>query len=643
MNNPFSKREYNNYFYIGGEYKADHNKFSCVNDNLFFPEEIIISYLHLLYNSYIIDRGIESEYLIFSVPDYFTCYHKNSFKIIIDSINIKEKYSIINESTAITLYFGYKKYNEYFINKKQIGDQIIGGIDPKITKYILFIDAGHSKTTFIFSKLNYCIFQVLNSTTIPFLGGRDFDNKIFEYCSKNFMDTNGIDISKDNKIKLRMMNPIIKARKNLTVNKDAHINIESLKDDNDLSLILKKEDFENLIKEELDLFKKELQNFCDINKQKYPNALLTNIEMAGELMRTPCLQNIVKEVTGLSMSKTIITDECIAIGCSLYGTLLNNTFPIKDFNGIYQLNNYTINILINDEMVKKFIGNDEFLPSYKAYFFDDKYFESQNSKIIISFFYDKKEINNYLESDSGLLLTFEFDCNEIIKSNGGIKNAKITFFIDNDGIIKVHSIESKIFEEQYMKIEINDNIYKILKREIYPDKNEIKKLINEYKNKEKELFEIDRNYINYSRQKDKILSKLYTTKSKINDNKLGDNLFENRKINEILDEIENDLNNNALNLDNLNNRLDNLVKNLISDDLKNKTKDLSNKIMDYQNKLSEEYQRLLSGDQCMLNEKQINEASNMLEHFIKKLSLVLSIDDLNNLVKEFDIEIKKYF
>ena len=93
----------------------------------------------------------------------------------------------------------------------------------------------------------------------------------------------------------------------------------------------------------------------------------------------------------------------------------------------------------------------------------------------------------------------------------------------------------------------------------------------------------------------------------------------------------------------MNDRLDNLVKNLISDDLKYKTKDLSNKIMDYQNRLSEEYQRLLSGDQCLLNEKQINEASNMLEHFIKKLGLVLSIDDLNNLVKEFDNEIKKYF
>ena len=646
LNNPFCQREYNNYFYTGGEYKPELNKFSCIDDDHLYPEEIIISFLNLLYNSYVIDKGIEHEYLIFSVPDYFTCYHKNLFKTIIESTNIKTNYSIINESTAITLYFGYKKYNEYFINKQQIGDQIIGGIDPKITKYILFIDAGHSKTTFIFSQLNYCLFQVLSSITLPFLGGRDFDNKIFDYCSKNFLDTYGIDISKDNKIKLRMMNPIVKARKNLTVNKDTHINIESLKNDNDLNLILKKEDFESLIKDELALFKNELQKFCDYNKKKYPDAILTNIEMAGELMRTPCLQNIVKEVTGLNMSKTIITDECISIGCSLYGTILNNSFPIKDFNGIYELNNYTINILINDEPIKTFIGKDEFLPSYKVYSFDDKYFDSPNQKIIISFFYDKNEIKNYLASDSGLLLTYEFNCAEIIKSNGGIKNVKITFFIDTDGIIKVNSLESKIFEEQNMKIEINDAIYQIVKREIYPDKNNIKKLINEFKNKEKQLFEIDRNYINYSRQKDKILSKLYSTKSKINDNNLGDKLFENRKINEILDEIENNIinsNNNYINLDDLNDKLDNIVKNLISNGLQSKTKELSDKILDYQNRLSEEYQKLLSGNDCLLNEKQINDASNMLDHFIKKISLVLSMDDLNNIIKEFENEIKKYF
>jgi hypothetical protein len=367
--------------------------------------------------------------------------------------------------------------------------------------------------------------------------------------------------------------------------------------------------------------------------------------MAGELMRTPCLQNIVKEVTGLSISKTIITDECIAIGCSLYGALLNEIFPIKDFNGIYHLNNYTINISINDEPISKFIGNNEYLPSYKTYSFDEKYFNSVNSKINISFYYDTNEIKKYLSSNNGLLFTYEFDCNEIEKANGGMKNVRITFLISRIGNIHIHSIESRIFEEQYMKIEINDKIYKTINSEIYQSDNQKEKMIEEFKNKEKAMFGKDRNFKNYSKSKNNILTKLYNIKNKINDNGLGDNLFGERKVNEVLDEIEMKLNSDNLlfNLDEISQHLDIILNNFISDDIKAKARELINKISDYQNKLSEEYTKLLSGGQCSLEENQINDASNMMEHFIKRLNLILSKDELNNVQIEFEKEIKKYF
>ena len=645
LNIPFYQTEYNKYCYIGGKYNSEQKKFSIMDD-MFYPEEIALSYLKVLYNSYILEKNIQVEYLVFSVPDYFTCVHKQIFKNLIESINLKKDYSMVNESSAITLYFGYKNHKEYFINKKEKDNKIYAEIDPNITKYVLFIDAGHSKTNFIFSKLKYNLFHVLHSVTIPFLGGRDFDNKIYEYCANNFMNNYCIDIKNDNKVKIRLLNPIMKARKTLTVNKDVHINVDSLKDDNDLSLLLTREEFEKLINEELILFKNELTKFINYNTKNFPDSMITNIEMAGELMRTPCLQNIVKEVTGLSLSKTILTDECISIGCSLYGALLKGSFPIKDFIGIYHSNTYTIYISINNEEKKKFIGNNEYLPFYKYYFFDEKYFDSPNSKIIISFYYDKNEIEQYLISESGLLLSYEFDCNEIMKLNGGIKNIKITFLVSNIGNIHLHNLESNIFEDDYMKIENNNNICKIIKRELYPNEEETKKLIEEYKSKEKLLFEKDNFFKTYLKLKNNFLNKLYNVKNKINENGLGNKLHENKKISEILDEIENklnDSNNELLNIDALNNYLDNIVNNLISDDLKNKTKELKDIISNYQTILSEEYTQFLSGNQCSLNESQINNASNMLEHFIKKLNLIISLDDLNNIKNEFEIEIKKYF
>ena len=72
-------------------------------------------------------------------------------------------------------------------------------IDLSITKYIIFIDAAHSKTSLIFSQLNYNFFKVLDTLVLPFLGGGDFDDAIFKYCCDKFKVENNIDLIKDKK------------------------------------------------------------------------------------------------------------------------------------------------------------------------------------------------------------------------------------------------------------------------------------------------------------------------------------------------------------------------------------------------------------------------------------------------------------
>ena len=278
---PFSSTELKNYYYIGDTYDPNKNKFSyTINGEKkeISPEEIVTSYLHLLYNSYVIQKNLNPECIVFSVPDYFTCSQKHKYLQIAESIGIKNDIHLVNESSAITLYFGYKKYKDYFIRKKEDKSATI---DPSITKYILFIDAGHSKVTFVLSKLAYNLFTVLDTTTIPFLGGRDFDEAIYKYCCDEFNKKNGIDISKNNKTKLRLLTPISKARKTLTVNKDAQISVDSLSDDIDFSLLLTRENFEKLIEDKVKLFKQELINFIQRNKQNYPNIDITNVEMEG--------------------------------------------------------------------------------------------------------------------------------------------------------------------------------------------------------------------------------------------------------------------------------------------------------------------------------------------------------------------------
>ena len=66
-------------------------------------------------------------------------------------------------------------------------------------------------------------------------------------------------------------------------------------------------------------------------------------------------------------------------------------------------------------------------------------------------------------------------------------------------------------------------------------------------------------------------------------------------------------------------------------------------ILFYQNKISEEYSKLLSGQSCKFNQKEIDDISNMLEHFKTKTGIEDNIQNLNELRREFGEEIKKYF
>ena len=639
---PFYSTEMQNYFYVGGEYDPQTKKFVYImnNEKIFlYPEEIVVSFLHLLYNSYIIKKNLEPECKVFSVPDYFTCYQKNTLMQIIKGAGIIKDFHLVNESSAITLYFGYKKYKEYFL-KKNDENSNSAMIDPSITKYILFIDAGHSKTSLIFSQLNYNLFKVLDTLCIPFLGGRDFDDAIFNYCCEKFKSENNIDISKDKKIKLRLIQPIMKARKNLTVNKDAHISVDSLTEDIDFTCLLTRDDFEKIIKDKLDLFRNELIRFCQRNNKNYPGIQLTNVEMAGELMRTPAMERIIKEILNMEMSKTILTDECISIGCSLYGSLLKGCFPIKNFRGIYHLNHYSILYSINNGPINEFIDDHYQIPEFKSLVFGEEYFNE--NKIDITFYHKKEEIQNYVKTDEGLLISYNINCNEILKFNGGQKNFKIVFLIDNIGEVHIKDIES-----QNKKINFSKNLIKVVKRELYPNKTQIDENINLYTQNENNLFKKDEEFINYSFKKNDLESKLYQLKSKIQYNATYNTLqYNNKNVIECLQEIEDKLyenQNNIIDLNPLKEYLDNIINSITQNDIIGFKEQFINQINDCQNIIDQENEKLKNNQNSKYDKNMINDAMNMLDNFRNKLYLTIDLNELNSLNAEFQSEKIKYF
>ena len=633
---PFSSTELQNYYYVGDSYDPQTNKFSYTINGTkqqISPEEIVTSYLHLLYNGYIVQKNLKPECIVFSVPDYFTCSQKNKYLQIAESIEIKNDIHLVNESSAITLYFGYKKYQEYFIRKNEGKSATI---DPSITKYILFIDAGHSKVTFVLSKLAYNLFTVLDTTTIPFLGGRDFDLAIYKYCCDKFNQDNGIDISKNNKTKLRLLTPIMKARKTLTVNKDAQISVDSLSDDIDFSLLLTRENFEKLIEDKVTLFKQELINFINRNKKNYPNIDITNVEMAGELMRTPVLEKTVKEICKIEMSKTILTDECLSVGCSLYGALLKGVFPIRNFKGIYHLNHYSINSSINNAPINEYISNHYQIPEFKSFTFDKNLMQNN---INVAFYHSKNEIKDYSYTESTddnvLLVAYDIICSEIFKKYPNINQLKVTFLIDNIGEVHINKLESIINKDNTVKISLDKDVVKIVKRGLYLSQAQKNKIIAGLNYTEQNLFKIDQEFINFSAKKNSLEGDFYNVKNMIQNKNLTNAQYNGKNIMTCMQEIEDKLNDNynqIFDLTPIEQYLDQIIQSITPKDIADEKNKILNEISGYQNRVN-----------GISDAKERNDAVNMLLYFKKKLRLIVDMNELRNLIGEFNNEKGKYF
>ncbi len=311
--------------------KTNEYKFYCYNEKAEKKEiesELLLSdYLSLINYYYFEKEQFIYNITSISVPDFYTDIQKDKLTLICESIGMKD-ITLYNESSAITMYYGYTKYRDLFVQEKN-------EVDPTIEKNILFIDIGYSKTSFILSYFTYNKFEVKYVDYIPNIGGRNFDELIYNYCVDKFKQENNIEDSDISiKMKYRLIEEIQKKRIQLTVNNEILFKVEEIFDEKDLNIIIKKEEFETIIKDLLDKINVKFDEV--LNEVKKKQIKIDYVELAGELMRTPILQKMI-ENKKLEISKTILIDECTSVGAALLGSFFENKFPIQQFKGINQV------------------------------------------------------------------------------------------------------------------------------------------------------------------------------------------------------------------------------------------------------------------------------------------------------------------
>ena len=519
--------------------KMEDHKFSLKNPagSKEIGSDIILSdFISLINEYYFAKEKYEYTSTYISVPDFFTSYQKQQVEIIFNALKMKDVH-ILNESSAITMYYGYSKYADNFVQTKKV--------DSTIEKYILFIDSGYSKTSFILSYFKYNLFKVIYVTCIPDIGGRNFDKKIMDYCIDEFLSKANIDkaaFQLTDKMEHRLLEVIVKARVQLTVNEDTTIFLDVFYENTDLNIPITRDKFVELIEDDLG---KIDNTFNEIIKYSNNNKIKIDcVEIAGELMRIPRLQKMI-EYKNLTISKTLLMDECPSVGAALIGNYIKGKLPIANYKLFYHYNYYKIMYQIsfdinsnNDQKnLLMAIGTIYFNNKEKKSIFLNKGLLKENKPIYIKIFYDDKNNNNVELFTKNLnLKILKIDLHKILKGKGIATNT-----IDKDLVLQItfdpsqYSMTEELFlNEKKLEAQIEymeDSIYKSKKKK----EEEMKNIREQLKINE----DYDNQYYDFINTKNKITQYGYAIKGLIDDDeKFSDELSDYNKFSQAIKKFD---------------------------------------------------------------------------------------------------------
>ncbi len=492
---PYSIINKNNRPLVQVEYKHEKKNYS--------PEEIssfILSKMKKIAETYL---GVEVKKAVVTVPAYYKEAQRQATKDA-GAIAGLDVVRILNEPTAAAVAFGLDKGKN---NEQNILVYDLGGGTFDVS--MLNIDQG--------------VFEVIATNGDTHLGGDDFDNRALDYFIKKVKKQYNKDLISDSSALQKLKLEIEKAKRTLSYQKEAVIEIDELMQGLDFKDKLSRAKFEELNSE---LLKKTL---TPINRILEDSTLNKNqvdeIVLVGGSTRIPKVQTLLSDFfNGKQLFKGINPDEAVAYGAAVQAGIIGGQ-SFKEDIIIVDIVSLTHGIETVGGVMANIIPRGTKIPTKKSVMFSTH--ENNQESVYVRVFEGERTMikDNHFLGD--------FVLSGIPKASRGVPQIEITFDIDENSILKVSAIDKATNK-------VANTVIKSQTR----NKEAIEKMIEdaermkEEDSKEKEIIEAKLALENY----------LYSNKnlvSGINDNdKLAEKLSkeEKEKIMNHIQEVEEKLN-----------------------------------------------------------------------------------------------------
>ncbi|XP_071686009.1 heat shock 70 kDa protein 15-like [Rutidosis leptorrhynchoides] len=246
------------------------------------------------------------------IPIYFTDLQRRA---VMDAATIAGLHPLrlMHETTATALAYGI--YKTDLPENEQLN--------------VAFVDIGHASMQVCIAGFKKGQLKVLAHSFDRCLGGRDFDEVLFQHFAEKFKAEYKIDVLQNARASLRLRAACEKLKKVLSANPEAPMNIECLMDDKDVRGFIKRDEFEQISAPILERVKKPLEKALSEAQLTIDN--IYAVEVVGSGSRVPAVIKILTEFFGKEPRRTMNASECVSKGCALECAILSPTFKVRDF------------------------------------------------------------------------------------------------------------------------------------------------------------------------------------------------------------------------------------------------------------------------------------------------------------------------